>query len=601
MESMGEEHSDIYYEDDDASCPSLDELKHHREHRNKKYEATIQIGWLGNKQGSKSTGPDDSRIGVVTLSTSNGRILNNTCGMETITEHSTRGCLPQLNNVEEVTLYESNPVQIGWLGNKDLKVTGSDDRGISCPSLDEMKHHREHRKRESTTQIGWLGNKKDPDDCKIGKSSNSRIINTCGKETTTEQTTRGCLPQLNGAEKVSLSESNPVRPKKHIVDVQDDGNDNVEKILVVDDSSFLASANIEDATINESQLKESSNRDQYVFGFTLLTTNKNGETVEELPDDSSFIVGAAVVEDVVLLNNNDNESIGQGCNDVSSQYDVHASTLSRATASTRASIMKKKSNSISNNTHDNVIAEVGDEKSTSTYSYGQAYYGDNTTLTSKFTSTLSALTDDTNLRQVIKRTGMSSPVNFRTINERDSSSHYLPSKLGPSFDSGDITTPCRGGANKKSLSNNMACCVSSDETSDFTTSNETPSRQVSGYVDEEAARDWHKSSSSSRSCKLAVMFSILFLLLCGAGVAIALLLFREKDTNTLNESASSLYNECATGIPCYEETLGCNDGTIESCCGETFYSYVCDCIDFNSNLLYANCRYTEVCIDPSCE
>jgi hypothetical protein len=144
--------------------------------------------------------------------------------------------------------------------------------------------------------------------------------------------------------------------------------------------------------------------------------------------------------------------------------------------------------------------------------------------------------------------------------------------------------------------------VSSDETSDFTTSNETPSRQVSGYIDEEAARDWHKSSeSSSRSYKLAVMFSILFLLLCGAGVAIALLLFREKDINTLNESASSLYNECATGIPCYEETLGCNDGTIESCCGETFYSYVCDCIDFNSNLLYANCRYTEVCIDPSCE
>jgi hypothetical protein len=511
MENIGEEHSDIYYEDDDVSCPSLDELKHHREHRsNKKYEATIQIGWLGNKQSSKSTGPDDSRMGVT------------------------------------------------------------------------------------------------------ASKSNSRIINTCGMDTTTEHSTRVCLPQLNSAEKVPLSESNPVRLKKHIVDVQDDGSNNVEtdqssvhrQQLVVDDSSFLASANIEDATISNTLSKESSNREQYVFGFTLLTTNKNGETIEELPDDSSFLVGAAVVEDVALLNNNDNESIVQGCNDVSSQYDVHASTLSRATASTCASIVKKKSNSNSN-THNNIIAEaVGDEKSTCTYSYGQAYYGDNTTLTSKFTSTLSALTDDTNLRQVIKRTGMSSPVNFRTINERDGSSHYLPSKLGPSFDSGDITAPCRGGANKKRsiISNNMACCVSSDETSDFTTSNETPSRQVSGYIDEEAARDWHKSSeSSSRSCKLAVMFSILFLLLCGAGVAIALLLFREKDINTLNEPASSLYNECATGIPCYEETLGCNDGTIESCCGETFYSYVCDCIDFNSNLLYANCRYTEVCIDPSCE
>ena len=486
MESIGEVHSEIHHEDDDASCPSLDELKHHREHRDKKYEATIQIGWLGNKQGPEITGPDYSKRIDLTSSSSNGRILN-TCGMETTTEHSIRGCLPR------------------------LKISNAQGDGNHIVETNQSSVHRQQ--------------------------------------------------------------------------------------LVVDDSSFLASANIEDASISKIQSKESSNREQYVFGFTLLTT-KNGETIEELPaDDSSFIVDAAVVEDVVVtLNNNDNESIGQCCNDISSQYDVHASTLSRATASTRASIIKKKSNNNSDTLNNKMIAEVGDEKNT--HSYGQAYYGDNTTLTSKFTSTLSALTDDsTNLHQVTKRTGMlSSPVNFRTtIEERDGSSHYLPSKLGPSFDSGDVTAPCRGGANKKSISNNMACYVS-DETSDFTTSNETPSPQVSGYIDEE-----HKSSSSSsssRSCKLAIMFSILFLLLCGAGVAIALLLFREKDINT---ASSSLYNECATGIPCYEETLGCNDGTIESCCGETFYSYVCDCIDFNSNLLYANCRYTEVCTDPSCE
>lgn len=397
-------------------------------------------------------------------------------------------------------------------------------------------------------------------------------------ETNIEHSIRDCLLQVNDAE-------------KQILNVQGDGNNYIEKNQpFVDDSSFLASANIEDASTSKTQSNKSSNREQYVFGFTLLTT-KNGETIEELPDDSSFIVGAAVVENVVLLNN-DNESIGQCCNDISSQYDVHASTLSRATASTRASIMK------TNTRNNNMTAEVSHEKCTSTYSYGQAYYGDNTTLTSKFTSTLSALTDDTSLRQVIKRTGMASPVNIRTtIKERDGSSHYPPSKLGPSFDSGDITAPCRGGANKKSISNNIACHVST-ETSDLTTSNEKPPRQVSGYINDEASSS---SSSSSRSCKLAVMFSILFLLLCGAGVAIALLLFREKDISTINESASSLYNECSTGIPCYEETLGCNDGTIESCCGETFYSYVCDCIDFNSNLLYANCRYTEVCTDPSCE
>ena len=484
MESIGEVHCEIHHQDDDASCPSLDELMHHREHRDKKYEATIQIGWLGNKNNvPEITGPGDGRIRV-TSSSSNGRILN-TCGMETTTatEHGTRGCLP-----------------------------------------------------------------------------------------------RPTIPNAQG-----------------------DGNRNVEtnqsgvhrqQPVVVDDSSFLASAaDNNDASIGKTQSKELSNREQYVFGFTLLTT-KNGETIEELPaDDSSFIVDAAVVEDVVVtLNNNDDEIIGRGCYDVSSQkYDVHASTLSQATASTRVSIMKKKSNNNSNTSCNNIIAEVGDEKST------QAYYSEST-LTSKFTSTLSALTDDTtNLHQVIKRTGMlSSPVDFNTtINERDGTSYYLPSKLGPSFDSGDITTPCCGGANEKSISNDNRGSCFSDETSDLTTSNETPSPQVSGYIDEE-----HKSSSSSRSCKLAIMFSILFLLLCGAGVAIALLLFREKD---INAASSSLYNECATGIPCYEETLGCNDGTIESCCGETFYSYVCDCIDFNSNLLYANCRYTEVCTDPSCE
>ena len=90
----------------------------------------------------------------------------------------------------------------------------------------------------------------------------------------------------------------------------------------VDDSSFLANVDVEDAEIT--QPPKDSDREQYVFGFSFLTTN-NGEVVEEQPDDSSFIVGAGV-EDVP----GDFQSIGQSRDGtaVDSCYDVHASTLS---------------------------------------------------------------------------------------------------------------------------------------------------------------------------------------------------------------------------------------------------------------------------------
>jgi hypothetical protein len=100
----------------------------------------------------------------------------------------------------------------------------------------------------------------------------------------------------------------------------------------VDDSSFLANADVEDAEIT--QPPTVSDREQYFFGFSFLTTN-NGEIIEEQPDDSSFIVGAGVEDDP-----GDFQSIGQSRDGtaVDSWYDVHASTLSKASASTRISI-----------------------------------------------------------------------------------------------------------------------------------------------------------------------------------------------------------------------------------------------------------------------
>ena len=356
----------------------------------------------------------------------------------------------------------------------------------------------------------------------------------------------------------------------------------------VDDCSFLANVDVEDAEIK--QHPKDSDREQYVCGFSFLTT-VNGGVVEEQPDDSSFIVGAGV-EDVP----GDIQSIGDsmGGTAASSYYDIHASTLSRASASTRISIgdmilkesniaaqMVRSDSNVDRNLDANPAGEdqVGDDQSASTYSYRRAYI-DTVTLASNYTSTLSALTDD-NLFHA-RRTGMSEAIKANPIQE------------DPSFESGETSQhsqPRRGDEIKRSHSGpadvDTGALISQsdnsieeslarpppihlfDQATDFVTyENADHLKRMLSYgeghdnVDEEAARIFTSSdqpndakgscvwlTSSSRLVKLCVMFSILLLLTSVASLALALLLpeqFNFGEKIEKGHVSSSRHNDVAT-------------------------------------------------------
>lgn len=466
--------------------------------------------------------------------------------------------------------------------NKDGELILSDDDG-SFPSLDFM-HYREQNDIEygATTTV--------TDGIESFNSTKIRIIDACGMENTsvvdqlynshddeatldgypTDEQTIGSYRQLTESEKERLNTFKLARRRVATEEV-------VPVAAGDEDNYFLVNADVVDASLK--QPPNESDREQYVFEFSLLTT-VNGEEVEEHPDDSSFIVGAAVVEDVVP---DDYQSMRHS-KVVDSCYDLHASTLSRATESTHVSILKEQSNIpaqlVRGDANVNRNLEVEDQ-SVSTYLYGQANYAENATLASNYTSNFSALTED-----------YSFPAQMTEISEA-----MKGNEEGPSFSSLD-TPPRRGGERKRISHSDL-----SDQTTEFRSS-ENPDQPTKGYVDEAAAHNFATPNrccgwltSSSQSFKLGFMFSILLLLLCGAGVAFALLF---PETNVANES-SSINEVCVSGAPCSKEGLRCNDGTTESCCGETYYSFVCDCLDVDGELRYASCIDTDVCVDPSCE
>ncbi|KAL7472667.1 hypothetical protein ACHAXS_013038 [Conticribra weissflogii] len=56
---------------------------------------------------------------------------------------------------------------------------------------------------------------------------------------------------------------------------------------------------------------------------------------------------------------------------------------------------------------------------------------------------------------------------------------------------------------------------------------------------------------------------------------------------------------CDIGESCREEGSTCSVGT-ETCCGETFDSFVCECVDVDGELKY-QCFFTDACLRPPCE
>jgi len=386
--------------------------------------------------------------------------------------------------------------------------------------------------------------------------------------------------------------------------------------------------------------------------------------VENTPDDSSFLVNADV----------DNapdefESVGNmgENNDADSNYDVYASTLSRASASTRAStigdqILKDSYMAAQMTRNGNPGA---DDQSASTYSYRRAYI-DNATLgsNSNFTSTCSALTDDYTFHA--RRTGMSEAIKTNAPHHNTFHGDIKRTVSGPvDADTGAMIPP-----SDKSHEESLARPPSPRLSNHSAYENpEHLARIVSygegeGYVDEEAARKFANSdeekngccgwfTSSSRMVKIVVMFSILLMFLSVASLALAYLLPQEKNVGTDSSARSSVVanngdekiqggidiiedvsrqndvgtlvptgsptppapssahstvapsaladtRSCDVGLSCFEDGSRCTDGTTESCCGETFDSFVCDCANVDGNLKYM-CFFTDACLIQSCE
>mmetsp|Transcript_14221 Transcript_14221/g.24302 ORF Transcript_14221/g.24302 Transcript_14221/m.24302 type:complete len:397 (+) Transcript_14221:135-1325(+) len=57
---------------------------------------------------------------------------------------------------------------------------------------------------------------------------------------------------------------------------------------------------------------------------------------------------------------------------------------------------------------------------------------------------------------------------------------------------------------------------------------------------------------------------------------------------------------CDVGATCFKEGSQCREGS-ETCCGETYDSFVCDCTRESDGSLKYMCFYTDACFFPSCE
>ena len=60
--------------------------------------------------------------------------------------------------------------------------------------------------------------------------------------------------------------------------------------------------------------------------------------------------------------------------------------------------------------------------------------------------------------------------------------------------------------------------------------------------------------------------------------------------------------QCASNLPCSSEFTQCTDGTTESCCNNTYESFICNCeTSLESGELQWMCYYTDACFIPSCD
>ncbi len=414
------------------------------------------------------------------------------------------------------------------------------------------------------------------------------------------------------------------------------GADQQENLVVAqdgnaDDDSFLVNVDIEDidrATNNPSFFANGSDDD--------FLNNVQVEDVEQQSNDSSFLVHAGIIDSSAKSGRRSDETVAD------SYYDLYASTLSKADSTNAATLGDLIS-------RESPVAGEVENQSIDTYSYNRAFLDNATIGESNFTSNCSALTDD--YCYDARKVGMSEAIKTNVIHEGESYGNgSKESHLG-----GKESQPIAEEVpeSDKSLIESLPAPPpprNSSQADDFTAYEnvENLARIVSfgeesGYVDEEAAMRYAVANrgychlncgwfaSSSRLLKLVVLCSMLMFLASITSLALAFF-WPDLINDSHNESSlssrwdeasnvtddnkqesppragdiedqlqsASVLEKCYDGAQCSEEGTRCTDGSIESCCGETYNSFVCDCAIVEGTLRY-RCIFTDVCVDPLCD
>jgi len=252
------------------------------------------------------------------------------------------------------------------------------------------------------------------------------------------------------------------------------------------------------------------------------TNVENSSTLDK--DDTSFLESAAV-QDAPTLKSGNGEV---GDNDVESYYNIHASTLSRASASTDQ--LLKESYMASKMARDDNINLLADNQSstTSKYSYKRAFEN-GVTLGGGSTYDCSALTED--YCYDAQRIGLGLPterLDLTQVNYNEATEHSSPNRSSGMIDETDPNH------NNEHLTRVLSY-----------------GGEVEGYVDEEAARKYSPAqsrkgsscctwfSSSTRFAKLIVVCSIILLFVSVASVSLALLMPEEEGGVSSAETIAS--------------------------------------------------------------
>ena len=292
--------------------------------------------------------------------------------------------------------------------------------------------------------------------------------------------------------------------------------------------------------------------------------------VESSPDDATFLVNADV-EDVTI---GDATSSRKDSTATDTCYDMYASALSRASASTKAStigdLLLKESKVAAQMAKGTKDANGMDKKfgaedqSASAYSYRRAYV-DNITLGSNYTSACSALTDDYCFDA--RRIGMSDAIKRKQSGPADADTGAMVQHSDTSYEA--------------SLARPPPSCQFSHKSVDLMLYEDPDhlQRVISfgggdGYVDEEALRITMSEQRGNRCCgwflssskmvKLMVLCSACLLFISCLSLAVALLVPEEKQFWT-----SSFRSSDAVPFPTESPTEGRAQGSDDT---DTNYS-----------------------------